>query len=514
MSYSFETLQDFVVNLVNDQAAMAAYNADPLGVLANAGLSDLNPADVAEVIPLVTDSLPAVPVLDDLPVDGLPGLGDLPVALPVDGLPGLGDLPLDGLPGLDDLPVALPVDALPVDGLPGLGDLPVGLPLDGLPSLPELPGLGDLPVALPTDGLPVVSDLPLDALPLNGLLGDGSGEGLPLDHLPGVPELPEMAAGLPNLPHLPEVPGLPGLPTGPLDDLTGQLDDTLHTVIPPLPELPTLPVDLPSIPELPVLDTPLGTVAGDAEFSMDEFAGELSATGEFGEATVGVVGEEDSLSAWGGIESAAGELSGGLYLDEDVLAIGAETPAGTFGIDTTIDYTFEPANPADLLDADALGGAGDSVAGTVASYASAGALAGMVADGSDSLGDLLTGTAGTVADAVSTGGHAVSDSVANAPVPAAELPAAPEVPALPELPALPEVPVVDDLPVGLDDLPVGLDNLPLDLPSLPLDLPLDLPALPANPVVDVVDSSPIGGVAGTALNPVTDLTEDLGLDLL
>ena len=64
--YSFQTLQDFVVNLLNDEAAKAAYVADPLGALADAGLGDLTPQDVEEVIPLVTDALPT-----DLPADVL-----------------------------------------------------------------------------------------------------------------------------------------------------------------------------------------------------------------------------------------------------------------------------------------------------------------------------------------------------------------------------------------------------------------------------------------------------------
>jgi hypothetical protein len=65
--YSFQTLHDFVSNLLNDEVAKAAYAADPLGALADAGLGDLTPQDVEEVIPLVTDALPTdVPLVGDL----------------------------------------------------------------------------------------------------------------------------------------------------------------------------------------------------------------------------------------------------------------------------------------------------------------------------------------------------------------------------------------------------------------------------------------------------------------
>lgn len=69
MTYSFQTLQDFVMNLLNDDVAAAAYQADPLAALSDAGLGDLTPQDVQEVIPLVTDSLPSDTPLGDLSAD-------------------------------------------------------------------------------------------------------------------------------------------------------------------------------------------------------------------------------------------------------------------------------------------------------------------------------------------------------------------------------------------------------------------------------------------------------------
>jgi hypothetical protein len=69
LTYSFQNLQDFVLNLLNDPTAQAAYAADPAGALSDAGLGDLTPQDVQEVIPLVTDALPSETPVGDLAVD-------------------------------------------------------------------------------------------------------------------------------------------------------------------------------------------------------------------------------------------------------------------------------------------------------------------------------------------------------------------------------------------------------------------------------------------------------------
>ncbi|BCJ50609.1 hypothetical protein Asp14428_20840 [Actinoplanes sp. NBRC 14428] len=55
---SSPTLQDFVLNLIYDPAARSAFELDPEGVLADAGLSDVTAVDVQEVIPLVVDYAP------------------------------------------------------------------------------------------------------------------------------------------------------------------------------------------------------------------------------------------------------------------------------------------------------------------------------------------------------------------------------------------------------------------------------------------------------------------------
>ncbi|MEN3308093.1 MAG: hypothetical protein V7603_4295 [Micromonosporaceae bacterium] len=61
-----QTLHDFVLNLLSNADARAAFQLDPQGALHDAGLSDVDAADVRDVIPLVVDYAPtrAVPALD------------------------------------------------------------------------------------------------------------------------------------------------------------------------------------------------------------------------------------------------------------------------------------------------------------------------------------------------------------------------------------------------------------------------------------------------------------------
>lgn len=59
------TLHEFALNLLSDSQALDAFNADPQGVLDAAGLSDVSPADVHEILPLVMDTAPAA-VTDSL----------------------------------------------------------------------------------------------------------------------------------------------------------------------------------------------------------------------------------------------------------------------------------------------------------------------------------------------------------------------------------------------------------------------------------------------------------------
>ncbi|MCG5432110.1 Rv0340 family protein [Mycobacterium sp. MYCO198283] len=51
-------LLDFVLSLVRDPGVAAQYAADPNGALADAGLSGVTTADVSNLIPVVSESLP------------------------------------------------------------------------------------------------------------------------------------------------------------------------------------------------------------------------------------------------------------------------------------------------------------------------------------------------------------------------------------------------------------------------------------------------------------------------
>jgi hypothetical protein len=439
LSFSIDTLHDFVLNILNDEAAKAAYVADPVGALKAAGLADLTPADVQEALPLVADSLPtdaaALPLAGGLPaLDGLTGalpVGDLPVALPTDGLPSL-----DGLAG------ALPIDSLPMDGLPSLGDLPIG----------------DLPVDLPS--LPV--DLP-SIPPLETPLGDVTAVVAPAAGLAGVEvdsdALDTSAAGLLSNP--------------------GEGD------------APTLSTHSESF---------VGDLAAGAKLSPQEFGGSIAGTSglaDFGGGLVGHAGGEVGL--WGGADTVAGDVAAGVLGGPDGLAVAAESPLGNLSVNSHGDFSIQPANTSDLLDIDHLGTTGDAVAGTVAHYVSSGAgvLANGVSVGGDTLGGYLTGgaaglgevvdsTTSTVSDGIEQGGDTLSEHLTNLPT-TDHLP----LDQLPELPQLPDLPDVssDHLP-SLGDV---TGHLPVDLPQLP-DTSAVTDLVSHNPVTDAVHQSPVGGL--------------------
>jgi hypothetical protein len=60
-----QTLHDFVLDLLSNDTARSAFGADPSAALAGAGLHDVTPQDVQEVIPLVLDYAPAGLALPD-----------------------------------------------------------------------------------------------------------------------------------------------------------------------------------------------------------------------------------------------------------------------------------------------------------------------------------------------------------------------------------------------------------------------------------------------------------------
>jgi hypothetical protein len=472
------TLHDFVSSLISDEAAKAAYLADPMAALSSAGLAGLTPADVQDALPLVADALPS-----DLA--GLPALGDLPLDLPA-GLPGLGDLPTDGLIGA--------TDGLPAVGdLPIVGDLPVGLPTG-------LPDLGDLPVDLPT-GLPDLGDL-------TGIL--------PTDGLPALGDLP-----IGDLPQLPTLETPLGDVTAVVDGATGLAGIAADT-------------DLVDSSSTGLLTDEGAAVASHTESVLGSFAGEANVGHEFGGAFAGVAplvdfagnmgGDlEGDLHAWAGSNTPLGHTAVHTDLGADGLDLAAVSPLGDLTVNSHGDFSIQPVDTADLLDVDHIGTTGDAVVGTVAHVVTAGsaALATTVGSGVGDLGGYLTGTplapvadtldttTGTVTDGIQQGGDMVVD----------HLPSVDDLP-LDQLPHLPQLPDLPD--VNSSDLPVGdvTGHLPVSLPHVQLPDTSGVTDLVShNPVTDAVHHSPVGGLVdgvtghlpqvGDHLPVVGDL--DLGL---
>ncbi|MFI6762559.1 IniB N-terminal domain-containing protein [Micromonospora sp. NPDC050417] len=71
-----QNLHDFVLRLLTDVDARSAFELDPEATLADAGLGDLTPADVQDVIPFVVDTVPLQGITALAPVSDL-GLGAL-----------------------------------------------------------------------------------------------------------------------------------------------------------------------------------------------------------------------------------------------------------------------------------------------------------------------------------------------------------------------------------------------------------------------------------------------------
>lgn len=297
MTYSFQNLQDFVLNLLNDEAAQTAYAADPTAALAQAGLGDLTPQDVQEVIPLVTDALPNETPLGDFAVDvtgvmdgadslggslgASNGLGELGAwGAQTDG----GDVALWGGSATDLLGrVAGGVEAGP-DGLAAAATTPLGytdfdtdgnyhvVPADPADVMANLGNTGDavagtvthmmgdgastLVNSVDTGGDTLAGFLagtpagPVADMAESGtdMLANGVADGSDMvaqqaATLPTTDALPTgdlPVAGLPAVPNLPEVPGLGDLPVQ-LPDLN---DLPVH--VPDLGDLPAnLPVDVP-----------------------------------------------------------------------------------------------------------------------------------------------------------------------------------------------------------------------------------------------------------------------------
>ncbi|WP_370934946.1 IniB N-terminal domain-containing protein [Amycolatopsis sp. cg13] len=140
-----QTLHEFALNLLNDPQSMADYKADPQGVLNGAGLSELNPSDVQDIMPLVMDSapLPAAPAVPAVPaVPGVPAAPSIPA---VPGVPAAPSVPSADLAGAFDKAdaAAEPVAHQVGDGLGGLaGALPNLSPVfEGVSNVADATGL-------------------------------------------------------------------------------------------------------------------------------------------------------------------------------------------------------------------------------------------------------------------------------------------------------------------------------------------------------------------------------------
>lgn len=528
-----DTLHDFVSNLINDGAAKAAYLADPLAALSSAGLGDITPADVQEVLPLIADSLPsglptdlsALPVdLGDLPLDlpaGVPGLDALPVAIPTGDLPTLSEAPMDG--GLSGALPAVPG----LDALPGLGALPAVPGLDSLPGLDALPGLGALPAVPGLDALPGLGALPavpgLDSLPGLGALPAVPG----LDALPGLGSLPAVP-GLGDLPGLGDVtgalpvdvPALPPLSAPVLGDVTAGVSDAAANLGVSGELVDSTTAGFLSTPTFASsTDTVLGDVTTGAHLDpqSQEFGGTGVLDTGISDVKGGLSGDLSGVGGWGGIDTPAADMAVGTQAGLDGVRLAGVSSLGDFSLNVApsgVDLSITPGDPADLLDVHHLGDTGDAVAGTVAHAVgvSGGVLADNMSGGSDGLGGLLTGTAGTVAgtldsttDTVTNGVHTGTGAVVDH---ASTLPSVGDL----QLPQLPQVP-----DIASTDLSQVTDVAGGHLPSLPVDLP-DVGAVTSpvtdlvshNPVTDVVHSSPVGGAVDGVTDHLHGVTDQLG----
>lgn len=166
------TLQEFALNLLNDPAAMSAFDLDPEGVLSACGLSDITPGDVQEILPLVLDAASIADVDGLSSYSALTGLANLDAASGFAGdLSGHCDVSstLDGVTGV----------------APGLGDV-AGLgnitDLGNVTDLSGVTGLADTGDVLGTvTGVTGVADV-------NGVLGTVTGvtDVVSVDGVPGV----------------------------------------------------------------------------------------------------------------------------------------------------------------------------------------------------------------------------------------------------------------------------------------------------------------------------------------
>lgn len=111
-----QTLHDFTLDLLGDLDAREAFRLDPEGTLAAAGLGDISPVDVHEILPLVLDSASVVKI--DAIDQVLAQAGDITA---VDSLK-LVTGNLEGVTGIADIASPSAITALVTD-FDGIGDV-------------------------------------------------------------------------------------------------------------------------------------------------------------------------------------------------------------------------------------------------------------------------------------------------------------------------------------------------------------------------------------------------------
>ncbi|QFU92925.1 IniB N-terminal domain-containing protein [Amycolatopsis sp. YIM 10] len=409
MSPTGQTLHEFVLNLLTDDAARSAFGTDPAAALSGAGLQDITAQDVQEVVPLVLDYAPG---------------GVSPESLES----GLASLPAGDLGGADSAIQQLQALAQVADG----GTVPE------LSGLSGLPGLGDLTGSSFAEDTPLGSVAGAHEVSPDGLAATGAFAGEQLDGSASGSAGAEGAAG--SLAAETEEADLAGSVSG----TTQGAAAAGGVASEPLSAGAAGAAGLDGVSTAFAGDSPAGDFGGDLFASTDGFAGSLNIAGQ--QYSV----DSDSLGDLGGNHLAGlGDTSG---VDSAVLPRGGEEAASaTSG--TLAGYVSTGG--------EWLGDGVETGGTTLSGYLTGAAPADQV----------VTDGAGTLADQIATGTGQLAGQLENMPieVPDAELPADLPADAPADLPA--ELPT--DLPVDVPtDLPSQLPvDLP-ELPELPVANPL------------------------------------------
>ncbi|WP_156756609.1 IniB N-terminal domain-containing protein [Actinokineospora pegani] len=533
-----QTLHDFVLNLLSDDAARSAFAQDPAAALSGAGLGDITAQDVQDVIPLVIDYTPigdggqafelalsnGDPIVQLQAVaDAAEGAAAVAAGVTTDEFTATakGVLTEDGLYG------EVNVDTEHGGASGWLDATAEGVSVDTAFDTEHL--RGEAGAAVGTDGdFSGYARLDSEAATV-----DAGVEGSVLDRVEGSLAL--------DSEHFTAGNAFAASAEGVQVSAHGESDLAAYEL--------GADASTDGVYSGAFLATDHGNAGYDLALDRDGLAAStgvqtdqvhLDARTEVTESSLGLETESASAAAELGLEDGvnAGAALGveqligvdaGLVLDEDGFAAGATvaTPVGELGLEgfgipaltapelpgldgLPLDGLGAlPLDPGTVLDGEALRGA-DLSAGTVADFVTTGgALIGDTVDTAAAaapagLGDFLTGATAPVTAAVDTGAGTIADTIDGLPA----------VPALPVLPALPEVPDLGALPT---ELPTDLPQLPTDLP---VDLPVALPELPelpvANPLTELeklpetvsgaLSDSPLGDV----VHGTTDLLGGLG----